>query len=342
MAAAAAMLSISCEKQEQAVPQEEGMGYLTIKALDATLTKSDAYDKNLDFEQALKNVQALVFNEEGELESFVNMGSSSRSGEIRTKVGKKTVWVVANGPDLSGVKTVSEVGKTVVSLADNNKTDGFIMAGEYSSSVILNASTTFAVQISRLVARVALTSITNSIPAVLGDLKVERVFLTNVVGNQNLAGTAEPSLWYNKEGRADETSRQSSHIIDGSTYKASLPDMTYADVGQTIANGGTLTLSTPYLFYTYPNSSSSYPNGFSDTFSAQKSVLVVVATVNGKLQYYPVILKNGLARNTSATVTLTILGFGGDDPNMRVDKGDLAVDVKIENWRASTPYDETI
>ncbi len=342
LAASAALISISCEKQEQAVHQEDGMGYMTVTAAEAGLTKAGQYTDQLTFETSLKSVQVLVFNEDDELENHLDLGTSVTSGKIRSKIGKKTVWVVANGPDLSGVKKPADVEQTVVSLSDHNRTDGFVMAGMGSCSVLNETTSSVTVTISRLVARVALISIKNSLPAVLGDLKVERVFLANVVGNQNIAGTASPGLWYNKEGRCDEDPRQSLHIIDGSAYKASLPDLTYAEVGQTIANGSEFTPSSPYLFYSFANSSASTPNGFSSTFGAQRSVLVVAATVSGKLQYYPVILSNGLERNTASTVSLTILGFGGDDPNRKVMKGNFDTTIKISAWSAIPAYDETI
>ena len=169
------------------------------------------------------------------------------------------------------------------------------------------------------------------------------MFLSNVVGNQNLAGTASPSTWYNKEGRKDESPLVESHIIDGSTYTASCPTLTFKSVAQSVANGASHTPSTPYFFYSYANSATASPSGFNATFAAQRSVLVVVATVDGAICYYPVVLDDAaLVRNTTYTVGLTINSVGSTDPNKPVEKGAINVTVTVAGWQAGATYDETI
>ena len=106
------------------------------------------------------------------------------------------------------------------------------MAGSTSCNVTTTGTVPCNISVSRLVSRVALVQVTNALPPVYGAMKVERIFLANVVGNQNFSGNASPSTWYNKDGRADETTRNAAHIIDGSTYKASCEDLTYKSVAQ--------------------------------------------------------------------------------------------------------------
>ena len=133
------------------------------------------------------------------------------------------------------------------------------------------------------------------------------------------------------------------HIIDGSTYKASCEALTYKGVGQSVANGATHSPSTPYLFYSFPNSSTTAPTGFQSTFAAQRTVLTVVATVSGKKYYYPVVLDNAtLERNKTYTVGLTITGLGAEDPNKPVEKGTISASITVSGWTAGAVYDETI
>ena len=47
--------------------------------------------------------------------------------------------------------------------------------------------------------RVALAKVNNALPSSYGSLKINNVALINVVGNQNLAGAATASTWYNKK-----------------------------------------------------------------------------------------------------------------------------------------------
>ena len=169
------------------------------------------------------------------------------------------------------------------------------------------------------------------------------MFLSNVVGNQNIAGTASASTWYNKDGRADESTRNTAHIIDGSTYHASCEALTYKGVDQNVTVGSSYSPAVPLLFYSFPNSSTVAPAGFASTFSAKRSVLTVVATVDGQLQYYPVVLDNAtLERNKTYTVGLTSTGSGSDDPDKPVDKGSISVTLTVSGGAAGAVYDETI
>ena len=216
------------------------------------------------------------------------------------------------------------------------------MAGSTSCNVTTTGTVPCNISVSRLVSRVALVQVTNALPPVYGTMKVERIFLANVVGNQNFSGNASPSTWYNKDGRADETTRNAAHIIDGSTYKASCEDLTYKSVAQTVNNGASYNPSA-LLFYSFPNSSTTAPAGFASSFAAKRSVLTVVATVDGKIQYYPVVLDSAvLERNKTYTVGLTITGPGSDDPNKPVEKGSVNITLTVAGWVAGATYDETI
>jgi len=351
--AAAALVGLAaCNKLNDApaapaeeVIEGEGVISFSIAKEDGPVTKAvSAYTTAQTYETQVNKVQILVFNSDGSIAFYKNNGTSL-SGSISTTAGAKTVWAVINGPDLSSIGTLSALQSKAVDLSANSVTasTGFVMAGSGSCTVSTTGTATCPITVSRLVSRVALTQVTNSLPASYGALKVERVFLANVVGNQNLAGSASASTWYNQQGRMDESTRNTAHIIDGSTYTASCPTLTYKAASLNVANGSTQSISAPYLFYSYPNSATAAPSGFTATFSAQRSVLVVAATVGGSLYYYPVILDSAvLARNTTYTVGLTITGTGSSDPDKAVDKGAMTVNVTIAGWSSGATYDETI
>ena len=256
---AATTLLAACNKQEQ-MPLPETQTYGTIElSIDADSglqTKAvEAYTTAQTYESQVNKVQVFVFGSDGKINYYKNLGTSL-TGSITTSSGSKTVYAVVNGPDLSTVGTLSELEAKAVDLSANSTTasTGFVMAGK-ASCTVSSSSVNCAITVSRLAARVVLKSVTNALPASYGALKIERVFLSNVVGNQNLAGTASPSTWYNKEGRKDESPLVESHIIDGSTYTASCPTLTFKSVAQSVANGASHAPSTPYFFYSYANSS---------------------------------------------------------------------------------------
>lgn len=345
--AVAAVSLAACGKAETTAPAAQpGEGSITFSVIpqDGPETKAvAAYTAPQTYETQLNRVQVLVFGSDGKINCYRDLGKQL-SGTVSTTSGAKTVYAVVNGPDLSGTATLSALEGTALDLSANgtDASKGFVMAGK-STCNVASGTVNCAVAVSRLAARVVLKSVTNRLPASYGALKVERVFLSNIAGNQNLSGSASPSVWYNRNGRKDETPLVQSHIIDGSTYQASCPDLTFRSSGSSVENGGTHEPATPYLLYGYANASTAAPAGFSASFSAQRTVLVVAATIEGRLYYYPVVLDSSpIERNTTYTVALTVTSLGSDDPNKPVDKGTAGVTVSVDGWKAGATYDETI
>lgn len=319
---------------------------LSLDFPEAVETKAvSAYTTAQTYETQVNSVQILVFDSAGKIDKYLNAGTKTSGISISTTAGAKTVWAVVNGPDLKDIGTLSALQGTAITLGGNQSTTastGFIMAGS-NTCTVGTSSVSCAITVSRFVSRVALVSVTNSLPSSYGSVTINGAFLSNVVGNQNIAGNAAASTWYNKFGRADESTQVSSHIIDGSTYKASCPELTYKGISATAAIGASHAPSTPYLFYCFANSSTTAPGNFSTSFSAQRSVLVVKATVGGTAYYYPIVLDDAApARNASYTVALTITGPGSDDPNKPVQKGSMSASITVSPWSSGAVYDETI
>ena len=304
-------------------------------------TKATAYLSSQTYEKQVNNVQILVFDSSGALNIYKDVGTSTSGISINTTTGSKTIWAVINGPSLTSIKTLSALRNTAVDLGNNSTTasEGFVMSGS-SEITVGSASTSVSIQVERLLSRVALQKITNSLPASYGTMTINNVCLANVVGNQNLAGAATASTWYNKMGRKDGATA-SNQIIDGSTYLASHPTLTFKSVESSVANGASHTPSTPYLFYTFPNSTSNDVTGWATSFTARKTRLVVAATIGGKKYYYPVVIDTP-SRNNAYTVELTITGLGSTEPDKPVEKGTINASVTVEGWATGSIYNETI
>lgn len=340
---AIAAIACSCEPEKDCLPcQEEKTATLNVSLdfEDDNHTKATSYVTSQTYETAVNNVQVLVFDSTGALNAYVDADKSVTGITINTTAGSKTVWGVVNGPDLSGITTLSALQSKAVDLSANSTTTstGFVMAG--STTCTVSSSTTASIQVRRLVARIALQKVNNSLPASYGAITINNVTLINVVGNQNLNGSASISTWYNKMGRKDGATA-SSQIIDGSTYPASCPTLTFKSISSSVANGSSLTPSTPYLLYCYPNSTSTDAEGWSSSFTARKTRLVVTATISGTKYYYPIVIDTP-TRNTAYTVELTITGLGSTDPDKPVVKGSINASVTVQGWSAGAVYEETI
>ena len=304
-------------------------------------TKATAYLSSQTYEKQVNNVQILVFDSSGALNIYKDVGTSTSGISINTTTGSKTIWAVINGPSLTSIKTLSALRNTAVDLGNNSTTasEGFVMSGS-SEITVGSASTSVSIQVERLLSRVALQKITNSLPASYGTMTINNVCLANVVGNQNLAGAATISTWYNKMGRKDGATA-SSQIIDGATYLASHPTLTFKSVESSVASGASHTPTTPYLFYTFPNSTGNDVTGWATSFTARKTRLVVTATIGGKKYYYPVVIDTP-SRNNAYTVELTITGLGSTDPDTPVVKGSVNASITVLGWTSGTVYEEII
>ena len=341
---AIAAIACSCEPEKDCLPcQEEKTATLNVSLdfEDDNHTKATSYVTSQTYETTVNNVQVLVFDSTGALNAYVDADKSVTGITINTTAGSKTVWAVVNGPDLSSVTTAAALSSKAIDLGDNSTTAsaGFVMAGS-TTCTVSSSTATASISVRRFVARVALAKVSNSLPDSYGSLTVNSVALINVVGNQNLAGAATPSTWYNKMGRKDGATA-SSQIIDGSSYLASCPTLTFKSISSSVANGSSLTPSTPYLLYCYPNSTSTDAEGWSSSFTARKTRLVVTATISGTKYYYPIVI-DAPTRNTAYTVELTITGLGSTDPDKPVVKGSINASVTVQGWSAGAVYEETI
>lgn len=341
---AIAAIACSCEPEKDCLPcQEEKTATLNVSLdfEDDNHTKATSYVTSQTYETAVNNVQVLVFDSTGALNAYVDADKSVTGITINTTAGSKTVWAVVNGPDLSTVTSVSGLSAKTIDLGDNSTTasSGFVMAGS-TTCTISNSTTTASISVKRFVSRVALAKVNNALPSSYGSLKINNVALINVVGNQNLAGAATASTWYNKMGRKDGATA-SNQIIDGSTYLASHPTLTFKSVESSVASGASHTPTTPYLFYTFPNSTSNNVTGWATSFTARKTRLVVAATIGGKKYYYPVVIDTP-SRNNAYTVELTITGLGSTEPDKPVEKGTINASVTVEGWATGSIYNETI
>lgn len=343
-----ASILAGCAKEAVIASDNEQMCELVldVHVPDVRMTKASAYTTAQDYETSVNSVQVLVFNKvSGLLEKYYDAGTSLSGINLTSTIGEKTVWAVVNGPDLKDIQTLVNLRNTAISLGVHNsltKTVGMVMTG--SKDVTLSStSTTCTVDVSRLVSRVVLGSVKNSLPKAYGDITLVSAMLTNVVGNQNIEGSADALEWYNRYGRADENPQVQSHMIDGSKYKATCPDLTYKAINATVTSATPHAPDTPYFFYTMPNSSANAPSAFSTTFTAQRTVLVVKAQFSAQMYYYPVVLDSAaLERNKTYYVKMDITGPGSYDPNTPVKKGDCTTSVVVADWLSGTDYNVTI
>ncbi len=341
---AAAMTAVSCITEDCNIcPEKEDdktQAQLTVKVNTGMNTKVGEYTSEQSYEEQVNDIQILIFDSNGRLNAY-QLVSGNKSIPITTTYGQKTVWAVVNGPDLKTVKTLKALSEYALDLNANSVTagDGFVMSGSASVN-IETAEVSKEITVQRLTSRVAVCNITNALPVAYANMVIESIVLANVVGNQNISGTADIKTWYNKMGRKDSSPQVQTEIIDGTKYTATYPSLTFAKPGVTISKGGKHDKT--YLFYSYPNSTSADVTGWTNPFTARKSKLIVTASIDGVKYYYPVVLKDRLERNKAYTINMTITALGSTDPDKPVEKGMLTTTIKVADWATGAIYNEEI
>lgn len=296
-------------------------------------------------EMQVNSLNLYVFDAHGMLDQSHactdgELGAGQAVLSVRT--GPKTVYALANfkGAPLAAANacaTQAELEQVTFLLGDNQPA-GLLMTATASTTVVSGSGASATLALTRPVARVALGSVTNNLPAPFGTVRVLRAFLCNVVANQNVGGWAEPDIWYNRNATSDNVA---GHVIGKSGCPAQEEALTYLSLDQDVAVGATHNFSQKYC-YAFPNSLTNPNNGFSASPTA--TVLMVVVQVRNVSYYYPVALTGMLERNKDYKVDLTLAGLGNteDRPFDRIEKAGLTVRVSVSNWADGATYKETL
>lgn len=322
----------ACDRDDRSVSAPaEGELRISTKSSRESTGAADGY------EDAVNGLQVLVFSADGMLETYGETDSPKEGLCLTGTAGEKTVWAAANAPDLSGIGHLSDLKSATVRL-DGNSTDparGLAMSGCSTCSVTPGRSGEINIPVERLLSRITLDAITCRLPQAYGSLTVESVMLINVAGDTDITGTSGPAAWCNRMGRS---SGSPSGIIDGQSFPADCPEMTFRKIGKTMAPDETIEYKIP--LYCMPNPTEEGREGGS-SFSSRKTRLVVTASLDGTRYYYPATVDRP-ERNTSYSVSMTITGPGSTDPDRPISKQALSFSISVSPWGDGGSYDEKI
>lgn len=339
-------LVCGCGKDED---RAAGTGtlHLTLGIGDGdALTRADAYTTASDVEKR-GWCAVFVFNADGDLEDTRTVSETYSypvTVDLKLTRGGKTVAAVVNMPssDAASITTLAALHAYRFKMSNDLNVAGgkyFQMVGE-TAVTVGDSPVSATLSVKRVAARVVLRTLYNS----FADMKINRIYLSNVAGDWCSDAPATVSTWYNVQGRSDRTR---SHIIDGSTYTAGLPELTYLDSGSYLYINSSKSFTASPL-YCYPNPVKTSSGGYTSSFSGEYTNLVVDVTLlsNGATAYYLVPLNQTTATypiegNYSYTVDLKIYSKGSDDPNTPVSGQGVSADIYIQDWYSGREYTST-
>jgi len=309
MAAAAAILC-SCSKEQSSAPApSDGMARMTVnlpQSRTKAVTESSA-------ETAVNSLQVYVFNENGsQLESYGTSTSSSLT--LSVSLGRKLVAALVNYDETKDVTNIEALKAKMSDLSDNVD-GGFVMFGTETADVQGNSTVT--VPVTRLVARVVISKITNAIdiPQYKDDpIVLKKIALVNAAGETNVAATAAPASdkYYNKMQTMTE-----------------LPSLLSSTMTQSIANQSSYDGET--RLYCYPNPCEE--DSQLETWSPRFTRLVITVEIAGQDWYYPITLSSGVRANYSYEVSeLRITRLGSTSPDEPLEIGSATFTVTVNPW----------
>ena len=305
-AAFAALALLSCNRET--APSEDGQPVRIHVSIAGTGT-TRATGVTAASETHVSNLQLFVFNGD-KLEDYVDAGSAT-SVQLTATSGSRTLWAIVNAAPITGISKPSDLsGKT--SLLSDNAPDALVMAGSVTQNLQDNASIT--IPVTRIVAKVAVNKISTDFQNALASetLTIDGIYLINVAGDNDYAGSKTPSQWFNKLGHTD----------------SGVNALLYDSVSKTVRNGSPY--QTAHTFYPYPNPTTT--TSHEGTWSTRHTMLVVEVTLQGQKGYYPIEMPV-LERNKTYIIEELILKHRpGDKPYQPIETGDASVTITVQPW----------
>lgn len=327
--AAMAAVTLSCTKENRtsAEPGECVVCHFFLASSDDDGTKSTGLESDEGgnaAEKAVGSLQVFVFGSDGHLvASEGTENAKSLSMSVNSGTGY-SIYAVCNAEDWrSDVATVADLRSKVSEvLGTEEGASKFVMKGCLEDQIISAGSKEFTIAVERCAAKVVLRQVTNSLPAALGDISIDGIYLSNVVTSSALFADALPegAVWVNKMGDYDK--------LSGFGWF----DEKF-ETAVTVPNASAY--ETPHTFYAAANPTAVDANA-GEEFSARFTRLVLKTTVQGAVYYYPVSFNRELPEltpNSYIDITnLNIKHLGSQDPDIPVSTDNIAVTVEVKAW----------
>lgn len=274
-------------------------------------------DPSPESESYIAGIQVFVFDGSGLLEASAAAASLSLS--LRCRTGEKTVWVLANAPELASVSRIADLESAVSRLSDNAPAR-LVMAGSRPLTVLSDMSG--AVTVERLCAKVTVGSITKAFTSSVlqaKELRIRRIYMTNVTADRTYGTATGPSAWYNRMG-----------------YQGDCPSLLCDEIGQ-VADP---TLPGIHTFYVYPNDSESEARGA--PWSPRHTRLVIDATLGGEPCYYVIDIPQLESNHAYELSNIILTRPGASDEEGFTTTAGVRFTFRVKAWSGIDPYVENL
>lgn len=304
----------ACSQNEQVTDEVQGQpATLTVSIQggnsDASV-RSTGVVTNTD-ENTVSSFSVYVYNQPSNILEKKQDFTSVLIGTVTgLTTGDKKIVVVANAPAAYAslaANTYSALNTNMFDLDTQTTSNNLAMSGE-TTTTLGTSTNTVSVNISRVVAKVQLGTVTISPnPGNTGTLVLNKVYIMRAKSTSNM-GTPT--------------------IATGSSFYGGMTGTTSTTV-QTFLSENYAPLeptTNPAYFYVFPN----------DNTGNNSTLITLEGTYDGTTTYYPFVINDGtyISRNTYYTINVTLkeTGSGSSDPEAPVSPATLDITVVPQNW----------
>lgn len=312
------LLAASCDKAEPSQSFEsldgKAQAVLELTVNDSYYTKASGV--NPSEEKRVNDVQVFLFSSDGTLDAYESVQGTTL--QVRCTSGPKKLYVFANAPSLAGYAAESALKSAVTRLSDNYA-GAFVMTSGLREVNVSAGNNSMPVTVSRVAARVEIAKITNAMSSAQHQgktFKVLAAYLTNVAANTSYDLSSLPTDYYNKMG-----------------YHSSEVDaLVYDNYSGGMQLSWKQSISDPHYLYAYPNpSTDASTNGGS--WSPRSTKLVIKASLDGAVYYYPIVIATPLVGNKSYRIEeLKITRPGSISEDVPVSIADCSFTLTVSDW----------
>lgn len=277
-------------------------------------------------EKAINKANLFVYTADGK---YITKLDGKSSAEIELYQGRYSTVAMVNTPAEmdDGNYTAQEAGGLEAAL-ENNSAGNLIMFGKQDFEVS-GKGNNVTIPVTRTVGRISVNEISNRMKDPVHQKQefiIKRVFVSNVSGISDLKGEKSPTLWYNRNGVWSDESQNIRSLLEDTGIEHVLP---YQD-----------DYTVSHSFYIYPNDTAS--DSFEAEWSPRYTRLVIEASLDGDVCYYPIPI-GGIESNHTYTINkLTITKPGTDNPWESVDGESCSFTISVTDWEDGLTTDKTI
>ena len=246
--------------------------------------------------------------------------------ELITSMGQKFFFIVLNGPAAGNPADYNAV-KALQAGMPSGRGSGPLMTGLSARTGVNTAMQSIPITVNRQVFRVNITNITNNLPQNC-NLTILYAYLSNYVSGYTLGNGNTPSVSY-----GNSRGRNGNGIINGTSVCAD-NDYTAISRAMSIGSGDVCTDYSGIGLYAFPNPCTTDSWGAGSS-AARKTRVVLVASINGSLCYYPIPL-DPQNSNCSYDMDISIYNTGTTDPETELAKGTVSISMTVCDWNVSS------